>query len=58
MPPLLLQRHSPDQQLNMKQDGLYTMIFDFVNERYYIKKYMVIYKSRSAWQDRPDLHQL
>jgi prepilin-type N-terminal cleavage/methylation domain-containing protein len=32
------------QQLNMKQDGLYTMIFDFVNERYYIKKYMVIYK--------------
>ena len=24
------------------------MIFDFVNERYYIKKYMVIYKSRSA----------
>lgn len=32
------------QQLNMKQDGLYTMIFDFVNERYYIKKYMDIYK--------------
>lgn len=32
------------QQLNMKQDGLYTMIFDFANERYYIKKYMDIYK--------------
>lgn len=32
------------QQLNMKQDGLYTIIFDFVNERYYIKKYMDIYK--------------
>ena len=32
------------QQLNMKQDGLYTMIFDFVNERYYIRKHMVIYK--------------
>jgi len=32
------------QQLNMKQDGLYTIIFDFVNERYYIRKHMVIYK--------------
>lgn len=32
------------QQLNMKQDGLYTMIFDFVNDRYYIKRYLVTYK--------------
>ena len=33
------------QQLNMKQDGLYTIIFDFVNERYYIKKYGHLQKS-------------
>ena len=32
------------QQLNMKQDGVYTMIFDYVNERYYIKRYTATYK--------------
>ena len=32
------------QQLNMKQDGQYIMLFDFVNERYYIRKLMANYK--------------
>lgn len=32
------------QQLNMNQDGLYTIRFDCLNEKYYITRYTKIYK--------------